>query len=115
MRSALLAFRNENVHKPCGFLPRSGCRLACPPLGDVVDGEGHAGHPPFLTEIPDRLDQGLEHNVAIIRVSAADMKIRDVQPGDLHSEPNLYRTLEHSISGFHLGLVESAKGFEKVT
>jgi hypothetical protein len=42
------------------------------------------------------------------------MKIRDVQPGDLHSEPNLYRTLEHSISVFIRVVVGSAKGVKKI-
>jgi hypothetical protein len=44
------------------------------------------------------------------------MKIRDVQPRDLHSEPYLVqKTLGHSISGFHRFVVGSAKRLENYT
>src|SRR6266481_74168 len=54
-------------------------------MGNVSGGKDQVGGAAFLPKFFDRIDQGFKNNIAVVRITTTDMKVRDVQPGNIHA------------------------------
>jgi hypothetical protein len=57
-------------------------------VSDVTGGEDQAGSESALPILRDGLNQRPQNDVAIVGIAAADVKIRDMQPGNTHWDYN---------------------------